>query len=136
MRSGKIIEKHRAMQMNPVVLAFIGDAVFSLYVREKLTLNNDFKSGKLSEMSAKVVSAKSQAKFFDEHHDLFTEEEADVFRRARNSKKTSRAKNSTVSEYNKSTGVEAVLGFLYLTGEEERLGVILATLAGFDGEGT
>ena len=120
------LDKRKVMLMDPIVLAFIGDAVYSLFVREKFALNSDFKSGRLSEMSASVVSAKAQAKFVDEHPEIFTEEEGDVFRRARNAKKPSRAKHSTVSEYNKSTGFEAVLGYLYLTGDEERLDQLLA----------
>ena len=120
------ITEEKAFMLNPVTLAFVGDAVYSLFVREKFALNSDFKSGRLSEMSASVVSAKAQAKFVDEHPEIFTEEEGDVFRRARNAKKPSRAKHSTVSEYNKSTGFEAVLGYLYLTGDEERLDQLLA----------
>ena len=111
--------------MSPIVLAFIGDAVYSLYVREKVALLVDAKSGTLSAMSGATVSARSQARFVDKHLQEFTEEEADVFRRARNAKKPSRAKHSTVSEYNKSTGLEAVFGYLYLIGETDRLDFLL-----------
>jgi len=124
-RFGEKIDKQRAKNMSPIVLAFIGDAVYSLYVREKVALLVDAKSGTLSAMSGATVSARSQARFVDKHLQEFTEEEADVFRRARNAKKPSRAKHSTVSEYNKSTGLEAVFGYLYLIGETDRLDFLL-----------
>ena len=122
---GEKIDKQRAKNMSPIVLAFIGDAVYSLFVRERAALTTDAKSGKLSELSGRTVSAKFQAKFVDEHLCDFTEEEADIFRRARNAKKPSRAKHSTVTEYNKSTGLEAVFGYLYLIGETDRLNYLL-----------
>lgn len=125
MQFGEKIDKQRAKNMSPIVLAFIGDAVYSLFVRERAALTTDAKSGKLSELSGQTVSAKCQAKFVDEHLSEFTEEEADVFRRARNAKKPSRAKHSTVTEYNKSTGLEAVFGYLYLIGETDRLNHLL-----------
>ncbi|MBR1890982.1 MAG: Mini-ribonuclease 3 [Clostridia bacterium] len=112
--------------MNPVVLAFVGDAVYSLIVRKKYAVTTDAKSGQLSVIAGKVVSAKSQAKLVDEHIQAFTEKEAEIFRRARNAKKPSRAKHSSVSEYNKSTGFEAVLGYLYLIGEYERLEYLIS----------
>lgn len=125
MEFGEKTDKQRAKNMNPIVLAFIGDAVYSLFVREKTALSVDAKSGTLSMMSGKTVSAKSQAKFVDAHISEFTEEEADIFRRARNAKKPSRAKHSTVAEYNKSTGLEAVFGYLYLIGDTDRLNYLL-----------
>ena len=125
MRFDQVVDEKIAFLMDPIVLAFIGDAVYSLYVRKKAALTSDFKSGKLSSIAGKTVSAKEQAKFIDEYSSLFTEKEADVFRRARNAKKPSRAKHSTVSEYNKSTGLEAVFGYLYITGNAERLNYLL-----------
>ena len=118
-------DKQRAKNMNPIVLAFIGDAVYSLFVRKRAALTTDAKSGKLSALSGEVVSARSQAKFVDRLMEEFTEEESDIFRRARNAKKPSRAKHSTVAEYNKSTGLEAVFGYLYLIGDTERLDHLL-----------
>lgn len=111
--------------MSPVVLAFIGDAVYTLFVREKLAFENDYKSGKLNEIAATVVSAASQADFIEKLMPYLTEEEADIFRRGRNAKKPSHAKNATVSDYNKSTGFEAVIGYLYVTGMTDRLNYIL-----------
>lgn len=111
----------KAKTISPVTLAFVGDAVYSLFVRETYTTHTDKKSGELSEMTSKIVRASAQAKLIDKVLPKLTEDEADVFRRGRNAKKPSRAKHSTVSEYNKSTGFEALVGFLYLTGNIERL---------------
>jgi len=97
---GQKISKEKAVMMNPVVLAFIGDAVHSLYVREELSFNTDCKTGELNKrLSARV--------------------------NARNTKKGTKSKNSTVAEYNASTGYEAVLGYLYVIGDEERLNYLL-----------
>lgn len=124
---GETMDSIKAKTMNPIVLAFVGDAVYSLCVRELLASTTDKKSGELSEMTANVVKATSQAKFIDELMPLLTEEESDVFRRGRNAKKPSHAKHSGLAEYNKSTGFEAVIGYLYLTGNEERLRFLMKT---------
>lgn len=115
----------KVKQMNPVVLAFVGDAVYSLFVRERLSKFVDKKSGVLSEMASAVVNATSQAKRADELSSVFSAEETAIFHRARNAKKPTHAKHSSIVEYNKSTGFEAVLGYLYLSGQEERLDYIL-----------
>ena len=112
--------------MNPVVLAFLGDAVYTLYVREKCALGSDAKAGTLHKLAADTVNAGAQAGFADRILPLLSEEELSVFRRARNAKKGTKAKHSTVSDYNKSTGLEALLGYLYITGEYARLGELLA----------
>ena len=123
---GETVDKAKALQMNPVVLAFLGDAVYSLYVREKFAFHHDCKANELHRLSAGTVNAGAQAAFADRIMELLTEEELSVFKRARNAKKTTRAKNSSVAEYNKSTGLEALLGYLYVTGEYKRLSALLA----------
>lgn len=119
------ISREKAINMNPVVLAFIGDAVYSLFVREKMAFESDYKSGKLNEMTSQVVRAKSQAQLANNILPYFTEEESSIYKRGRNAKKTTHAKNATVSDYNKSTGLEAVIGFLYITGNDDRLNFVL-----------
>ena len=71
------------------------------------------------------VRATAQAEFYDRIKGLFTEEEDNIFHRARNAKKGTRAKSASVTEYNISTGFEAVLGFLYLVGDIERINYLL-----------
>lgn len=114
-----------ARNLSPVTLAFIGDAVYSLYVREGLVRSADFKAGELNKLSSKRVSARGQSELLERLLPLFSEEEAEIFRRGRNAKKSARAKHASVSEYNRSTGFEAVLGYLYLTGQYERIQFLL-----------
>ena len=111
--------------MNPVVLAYIGDAVYSLYTREKLVFSKDAKVSEIHRLASEEVRATAQAEFAEKILPVLTDEEADIYRRARNAKKGTRAKSATVAEYNKSTGLEALLGFLYITGEHERLNFLL-----------
>ena len=118
--------RERARGMNAVVLAFVGDAVWSLYVRESLVFEADYKTGTLQKLASERVSAKGQAQLWESVEPLLTEEEREVFRRGRNAKKPTKSKNASVAEYNISTGVEAVIGFLYLVGDYARIDELIA----------
>lgn len=120
------LTKSEAAQINAVVLAFVGDTVYSLYVRERLALSGCGKVAQLQKVAAQVVSAKGQSEFLDKLLPLFTEEEGAIFRRGRNAKKGSKSKSASALEYNRSTGFEAVLGYLYLTGQEARIQELLS----------
>lgn len=122
---GEKMEESKAKNLNSVVLAFVGDAVYSLYVREKLTFTSDAKAGELNKLATREVNASSQAEFIQSILDLLTEDELAIFKRARNAKKATKAKHASVADYNNATGFEAVLGYLYLTGNEKRLNFIL-----------
>lgn len=111
----------QANQMNAVVLAFVGDAVHSLYVRNHFSLTHSALSGQLHQNTTKLVKAASQCKALDYIYDELTENEKNIALRARNYKTNNVAKNSNLAEYKKSTAFEAVLGFLFLTGNKERL---------------
>lgn len=121
------ISKQKAKNLSPVTLAFVGDAVYSLFVRERLVLSTDFNTGTLQKLTSSEVSAHGQSELLEKIQPLFTEEENDIFKRGRNAKKSTRSKNASVAEYNRSTGFEAVLGFLYLTGQYERISRLLET---------
>lgn len=114
-----------ANNLNPVTLAFVGDAVYSLYVRQKLSLSADYKPAVLQKMSSELVSAHGQNALLKKVEGLFSAEERAVFMRGRNAKKPSHSKNADIAEYNNSTGLEAVLGWLYLTGQNQRLMLFL-----------
>lgn len=120
-----IFSEDDAKQLSSIALAFVGDAVYSLYVRQKLVESNDSKTGELNKISSEIVCAKAQSKRIIELMPILTEEEMAIFKRARNAKKGAKAKNASVVEYNNSTGFEAVLGYLYLTGNSQRLEYIL-----------
>ena len=119
------LDKNRAKQLSSITLAFIGDAVYSLYVKQKLVFEKDDKGGALNKKTAQIVRASAQADFIDKLLPLLTEDEVAVYKRARNTKKGTRAKHASVVEYNKSTGFEAVVGYLYLIGDMDRLNFLL-----------
>ncbi len=122
------ISVEKAANLSPVTLAFVGDAVYSLYVRERLVLSTDFKTGALQRLTSNEVSAHGQSQLLEKLQPLFTEEENDIYRRGRNAKKATKSKNASVAEYNRSTGFEAVLGYLYLTGQYKRIDELLNCL--------
>ena len=119
------MQKEEALKIHPVALAFVGDAVYSLYVREKLVKEANESPSVYQRAAGAAVSAKGQNALIEKVRDSFTEEEADIFRRARNAKKGTRAKSASVAEYNRSTGIEAVIGYLYLTENHARVREIL-----------
>ena len=114
-----------AQQLNPLVLAYVGDAVQSLFVREKLAREHDCKAGDLHKMACQTVNAATQAAKAEALLEVLTEEEKSVFLRGRNGKAHHKAKNQSGADYRKATGLEAVLGYLYLTGNAERLKYLL-----------
>ena len=108
------------------VLAFIGDAVLSLQVREYLVSLGLSKTKQLQETSTEFVSAQAQAKFVEYliTEEIMTEEEMLIFKRGRNAKSASMAKHAEVKDYRMATGLEALWGYLYLGGETERLSLL------------
>ncbi|MCQ2399483.1 MAG: Mini-ribonuclease 3 [Clostridia bacterium] len=122
---GDTVTKEQANLISPVVLAFVGDAVYSLYVREKLAVEHTFKSGELNRLAVSEVKATAQADKVKKLLDYLTEEELAVYKRARNAKKPTKSKSASVAEYNMSTGFEALVGYLYITGDKDRLNEIL-----------
>ncbi|MDE7084394.1 MAG: Mini-ribonuclease 3 [Clostridia bacterium] len=119
------ISEERARQISPVTLAFVGDAVYSLYVREREVLSCDGKLADLQKRTSAAVSAKGQSDLLIKIERLFTPTEEEIFHRGRNAKKSTKSKNASVIDYNRSTGFEAVLGYLYLTGQYERIAYII-----------
>ena len=118
--------RERARGMNAVVLAFVGDAAYSLYVREALVFSSDYKTGTLQKLASARVSAKGQAALMQRLLPRLTDEETEIFLRGRNAKKPTKSKNASVAEYNVSTGFEAVIGFLYLVGDYARIDGLIA----------
>lgn len=106
-------------QVHPVELAYIGDAVFSLYVRRRL-LPVSSHVQVLHDLAARMVSAVMQAKAMDALEADLTEEESQIARRGRNTKSTV-PKSASVREYRQGTAFEALMGYLYLMDQKERL---------------
>lgn len=121
--AGKVQQRYAAADvkaLNPLVLAYVGDAYFHLFVRGKLLAYEQNKVQVLNQFSAQIVSAVWQAKAYHGIEPMLTEEEKAVFRRGRNAKSHAPRK-ATVAEYHMSTGFEALLGMLYLNKQHERL---------------
>ena len=112
--------------INIQVLALLGDAVLSLYIREKLLKQGINNANKLNASAVSYVSAKGQVKILDKltKDNFLTEEELDIVKRGRNNKKETHPKNTDIITYKLSTGFEALLGDLYLK-DKERLEEIL-----------
>ena len=114
--------KDDAYLKNALVLAYLGDAVFSLLTRDWLVKSFNYKPNQLNKMCNSIVCAKNQAKIMVELKNELAEEELDIVMRARNTHlSNNKAKNSTIEEYNLATQFEAVVGFWYLTGQTEKI---------------
>lgn len=121
----EIITDQKARELNPLVLAYVGDGVHTLYIRLMAVHNTTGKADKLHKFVTARVNAKAQAECMQRILPELTEEENDVFHRARNSHQHSMAKNASVADYKLASGFEAVIGYLYLTGKNERLSYLL-----------
>ena len=117
------MDKRSAAQYSPLALAYLGDGIYELNVREHLLLKANKSNGKLHTEALRYVSASAQAMFCNEILEILTEEELAVFKRGRNSNATPH-KNSNVGEYKAATGLETLIGYLYLSGQNDRLSVI------------
>ncbi len=118
--AGEAAEQTEAEQLHPLVLAYIGDAYFSLYVRQYMIGYEPNKVQVLHTLDAKVVSASMQAKACMALEPDLTEEEQEILRRGRNTR-SQVPKSATVAEYRYSTAFEALLGYWYLKGDTARL---------------
>lgn len=108
-------------EMSPVALAFVGDAVLELLVRARLVGSTRLQPNRLHTVATHYVSAHAQCRELEILEPLLTEAEANVLRRGKNASKASVAKHATVQEYRASTGLECLLGWLYLRGENDRI---------------
>ena len=111
----------RPNEYSPLALAFIGDSVFDLVIKSVIVEKANCQVNKLQNKTSKIVRATTQALIVDALKDVLTEEEANIYRRGRNAKPYTKAKNASYSEYCKATGLEALVGYLYLMGDTERL---------------
>jgi ribonuclease-3 family protein len=109
-------------------LAFIGDGVFDLLVREHLVRSNGGQVGELNQTKVSMVNCKSQAGYARALLPHLTQEEEEVYRRGRNAKVNSASKHSTRSDYHAATGLEALFGYLYLKGETARIRELFALI--------
>ncbi|MGT2832225.1 Mini-ribonuclease 3 [Streptococcus halotolerans] len=114
--------------INGIALAFEGDAVYSYYIRRHLIFTGQTKPNQLHRLATRYVSAKAQASLITAMLEvqLLTEKEEDIYRRGRNTNSHTKAKNADVVTYRMSTGFEAVMGYLDMTDQTERLEELIA----------
>ena len=110
---------------SPLVLAYLGDAVYELAIRTLVVNEGNRQVNKMHKESASLVKAGTQMEFLLAIEDELTEEEKSVYRRGRNAKSVTMAKHATMKEYRMATGFEALIGYLYLQGRLERLAELL-----------
>jgi ribonuclease-3 family protein len=106
-------------------MAYVGDAVFELFVREKLLKTSDEHVKEQNLAARRIVNAKAQARLYFKIFDALTESEKAILKRGRNAHPASKAKNAGIADYRHATGLETLLGFLYLSGDGERLNFIM-----------
>jgi ribonuclease-3 family protein len=125
LNAGVLLEPEAARQLSPLVLAYIGDTVFDLYVRTSLVLKRRGNAGALHRQSVALVNARAQAQLARRVFENLDADEKDIFMRGRNAKSATVPKNMSVADYRQATALEAVLGYLYLTGRTGKMEDIL-----------
>lgn len=106
---------------SPLALAYIGDAIFDLIIRTIVVERGNSSANNLHKRAVKYVNAHVQAQMIEALAEELTEEEVKIYHRGRNAKSYTSAKNASIIEYRKATGLEALCGYLYLRGQQERL---------------
>ena len=114
-------EERDVRSYSPLTLAYIGDGVYDLVIRTLVVERANRPPNELHKLTSAYVKAEMQAKIIVALKDELTEEEAQVYKRGRNAKPYTTAKNATRADYHKATGFEAVMGYLYLTGQNQRM---------------
>ncbi len=119
-------------EFSPLTLAFVGDGVYDLLVREHLVRLANRPVGELNKVKVSMVNCKSQARFASKLMPCLTEKETAVYKRGRNAAPKSTAKNGTLAEYHSATGLECLFGYLYLNGEKERIDELFKLIVELD----
>ncbi len=114
-------------QYSPLALAYIGDCVYELFVRTYILKDLNLPVNRLHKTAIKMVNAKAQSDLFQKIKDMLTEEELAVYKRGRNTS-SHPPKNANMVDYKSATGIEALIGYLYLKGDSERILEILMHL--------
>lgn len=110
---------------SPLTLAYIGDAIYDLVIRTIVVERGNTSANRLHRKTVNYVNARVQSQMIEVLMDELTEEERGIYKRGRNAKSYTTAKNASVMEYRRATGFEALCGYLYLTGKQERMLVLV-----------
>ena len=119
-----LTEKKQPREYSPLVLAYLGDAVYELYIRSLLVSRGNLPVQKLHKAATDFVKAKAQSDAITALEPELTEEELQVYKRGRNAKPGTVPKNANVGDYHRATGFEALAGYLYVCGKTDRLDVL------------
>ncbi|MGI6055314.1 MAG: Mini-ribonuclease 3 [Clostridium sp.] len=122
-----------AGEYSPLVLAYIGDAVYEVVIRTLILNRGNTQVNKMHKRASELVKAEAQARFYKLLEARLTPEEQSVYRRGRNAKSATMPKHATMRDYRMATGFEALIGYLYLTEQMERMAELLG--AGLDAMG-
>ncbi len=114
-------EQVNAYQYSPLALAYMGDSILDLLVKKYFVTHSNMQPHKYHVEVSKIVKAVNQADYIDRIMEELSEDELDVYKRGRNTNTHSKAKNATMGQYRKATGLEALYGYLYLKGDMDRL---------------
>ena len=119
------IDENNVNLINPLVLAYIGDSVFEVYVRTKVVNDGMLKTNKLHRLSTGYVKAKAQAEALVRITENLTEDELNIVRRGKNANSNTIPKNADIADYKKATALEALIGYLFLSNKFDRLDEII-----------
>lgn len=114
-------KKLNARDYSPLALAYIGDAVYEVMIRTVVIGIGNSRVNKYHQATKEFVQAKGQAELYNHIKEMLTEKEEEIFKRGRNAKSASSAKNTDILTYRHATGVEALIGYLYIDGDIERI---------------
>ena len=119
------MEKESVKAMAPLVLAYLGDAVYEVIIRERLVVADRSRPNVLNRKASHLVCAASQSAMMEKILPLLDENEEAIFHRGRNANSPTHAKNQSIQDYRRATGFEALVGYLHLCGENERLEMLI-----------
>ena len=119
------LKEVEAREYSPLALAYLGDAVYELAIRTFIMNHGNTQVNKMHKKTAGLVKAEAQANFYKVLEEELTEEEKAVYRRGRNARSVTMAKHATMKDYRMATGFEALMGYLYLTEQMERMAELL-----------
>ena len=120
------IEGANPHSMSSLVLAYIGDGIYDLVIRTMLLDNGNMQVNKINRKACSIVKAETQSKIIGVLEEELTESELAVYKRGRNAKSYTSAKNASISDYRRATGFEALMGYLYLDGQFDRMTKLIA----------
>jgi ribonuclease-3 family protein len=121
LKQASIQIEHKASSYSPLALAYIGDAVYEIFARTYIMGRGNMPVNKLHKAVKNLVKAQTQSKIYYILEDVLCEEEKDILKRGRNAKSMSSPKNGDILDYRRATAVEALIGYLYIHGDIQRL---------------